>query len=122
SACTSASVEFAGNASLIRSHCCIPMDAGVAPSIRAIEKLSRYTPTSTPVVGLHVASVNVEMLKQRVNRNMNTRNESGTPEAFEVRTIPFGMKPPPPAASGIVPSPQAREVKLKILGPERISP
>src|SRR5262245_2472731 len=54
---TSASFPLAGNASLISIQIGMLMAGGEAPSIIAMEMLSRYTPTLSPVVGEHVAAV-----------------------------------------------------------------
>src|SRR5262249_35852570 len=54
---TSASFPLAGNASLISIQIGMLMAAGAAPSINAIETLSKYVPTLSPVVGEQVAAV-----------------------------------------------------------------
>jgi len=53
----SASLPLAGNASLIRFQIEMLIAGGVAPSTRAIEMLSKYVPTLSPVVGEQVAAV-----------------------------------------------------------------
>src|SRR5512144_2900375 len=53
----SASFPLAGNASLISIQIGMLMEGGGAPSIRAIEMLSKYVPTLSPVVGEQVAAV-----------------------------------------------------------------
>ena len=53
----SALFPLAGNASLISIQIGMLISGGAAPSISAIEMLSKYVPTLSPVIGEQVAAV-----------------------------------------------------------------